>query len=98
MPVRHIILVKFVPGTTEEDKQRWQKEASELVSIPVVQKVEVGKAKLPSPKESGYDNGFILHLDKPEDLDVYQPHPDHQAYRASVKSIVQELLVFDIEI
>ncbi|KII90761.1 hypothetical protein PLICRDRAFT_174129 [Plicaturopsis crispa FD-325 SS-3] len=99
MSVRHIILVKFVPGISEEVKQNWQKLASQLASIPVVRKIELGKIKLPTPVDSVYDNGFIMHFDSAEDLaKVYQPHPDHLAYKTSVKGIVQETFVFDFEI
>ena len=83
----HLFYFKFKEGVSDEEMAGLMKELASLKDeIPVLQDFVVGKNV--APRTHGYQYGQISVFAKPEDLEVYERHPEHQKL---VKKIVPKL-------
>ncbi|KAI8050687.1 stress responsive A/B barrel domain-containing protein [Thamnidium elegans] len=96
MKVIHIVLVKFKPEITEEAKQQTIKDVLALKdTIPEITIASAGKNF--TDRAKGYEYGWVVELEKKEDLPIYANHQSHLDFLSNYKSTFEDILAFDYE-
>jgi hypothetical protein len=99
--IRHIVLFKLREYDSPEKKQ----QAAEAVAgalmklkskIPVIASLEVGINEGKNP--AAWDVALNTAFRSTNDLEVYQVHPDHQAFIAFNKDYSVQKAIIDFEI
>jgi cell division FtsZ-interacting protein ZapD len=98
--IRHAVLLKWKPGTSEEAIQRWVDGCAELPDkIDLVRRYtlgrNVGTSREGMAKESIYSDNFdaavTADFDSYADYQIYAEHPAHKAFIAEcVRPILAE--------
>ena len=78
--IKHIVLWKlkdYAEGASKAENIEKMKAMLEALpgKIPVLRALEVGVNHIPS--EAAWDVALIAEFNSPEDLEVYQKHPEH---------------------
>lgn len=99
--IRHIVLVKFIEGLSNDEIADMWRELQEIApKIKGLSHIYAGKSQSPEQIERGYMHGFTVDLDSWEALAAYQDHPDHKALGArlvaNAKGGLDGILVFDL--
>ena len=63
--------------------------------INVIQDLEWGTNISPEGKADGFTHCFFLTFKSKADLEAYLPHPEHKAFGASLKGLIDKVLVVD---
>lgn len=100
--IRHIVLTKVAPETTEETIAEIHAGLSALTdSLPGARGFTGGPSRSPENLERGYTHAFTIDFCSWADLDGYARHPDHRALGARIvenaEGGLDGLLVLDIE-
>ena len=87
--VKHIVMWKlkdFAEGKSKDENIKFIKaELENLVNlIPQIKFLEVGKNILP---DADYDAVLYSEFESPEDLEIYQNHPEHKKVAAYVSKV-----------
>jgi len=94
MMLHHIVLMKFKPGTSEEDVERL---AAMLDALPdkiiQIQTYEFGRDI--ARTERSYDFALVSGFANLEALKRYQVHPDHQNVVAHIRAICDDIRAVD---
>ena len=97
--IKHIALIKFKEGTTEEQIHEVFDQLMDLSeAVPGVEDYVAGANNSPEASNKGYTHGFVMTFTDAGARDAYLPHPDHEKVKASVLPLVEEVLVFDFEV
>lgn len=97
--IKHVALIKFKEGTTEDQVQKAFDELMDLSeSVPGVEDYVAGPNNSPEGLNKGYTHGFVMTFTDAASRDAYLPHPDHERVKASVLPLVDDVLVFDFEV
>lgn len=101
--IRHIVLTRFRPETTEDTIRAIYDGLAALVDVlPGARDFKGGRSASPEQIERGYQHGFIIDFDSWADLATYADHPDHRALGARIvanaEGGIDGLLVLDIEV
>jgi len=97
MTIHHIVLLKFKPEVTPEQRQSVKDSIRALPSqIPAIQSIVAGDT-LFNHLGHGYDEGVIFLFESVAKLDEYRPHKAHTDYQASSAPYIEDKLIFDIE-
>jgi hypothetical protein len=85
-------------GKTKAENCRYIKERLEALPpiIPQLKKIEVGINF--NPSAMAYDMALYSEFDSPEDLEIYQNHPDHKKVSEYVAKVREERAVVDYTI
>ena len=94
--VKHIVMWKlldFAEGRSKSENIRYIKERLEALkqSIPEIKFLEVGESITPG----GYDAVLYTEFATPEDLAIYQNHPQHLEVSAYVAKVRVDRVVGD---
>ncbi|KAG1748700.1 hypothetical protein EDB19DRAFT_220815 [Suillus lakei] len=82
MTIQHIVLYKFKPEVTPEQRQSVRDCISALPSqIPAIQSLVAGETVF-NPLGHGYDEGVIFLFESIAKLNEYVPHKAHLDYQA----------------
>lgn len=98
--VHHIVMWKFKPETTEEQKPELKKAMHENLAglvgkVPGLLTVEFVEDPIPS---STHDIALVTTLEKAEDIEVYATHPAHVAAADTyVRPYVTDRVCLDYE-
>ncbi|KAI8646157.1 stress responsive A/B barrel domain-containing protein [Parasitella parasitica] len=96
MKVVHIVIVKFKPEITEEVKNAAVEDVLALKdTIPQITTVSAGKNF--TDRGKGYEYGWVVELEKKEDLPAYASHQSHLDFLAKYKPAFEDVLAFDYE-
>lgn len=97
MPLlKHVVLLKFKDDTTEEQIKTVENAFSGLPGkIPVIHAYEWGINNSPENLNKGFTHCFYLTFKSEEDIAIYLPHPDHQAFVALASPFFEDVLVVD---
>jgi len=95
--VKHIVMWKlrdFAEGKTKEENFKFIKESLENLPglIPEIKFIEVGRNL---NADSPFDAVLYSEFDSPEDLEIYQNHPEHKKISAYVSKVRDERIVGD---
>ncbi|KAG1774855.1 hypothetical protein EV702DRAFT_1121463 [Suillus placidus] len=97
MTIHHIVLYKFKPEATPEQRQSVKDSAAALASqIPAIQSLVSGETVF-NPLGHGYDAGVIFLFESVVKLNEYRPHKAHLDYQAFSAPYIEDKLIFDIE-
>ena len=97
--IKHVALIRFKEGTTEEQIQKAFDELMDLSeSVPGVEDYVAGPNNSPEGLNHGYTHGFVMTFTDAAARDAYLSHPEHERVKASVLPSVDDILVFDFEV
>ena len=97
--VKHIALIKFKEGTTEEQIQSIFSSILDITeTIPGIEDYVSGPYASPEGLNQGFTHAFIMTFTDVAARDAYLPHPEHERVKASLTAEVDSLLVFDFEV
>ena len=95
--LRHVVIFKFKDEAREEDVDRLNKSFNALADeIDVVKDFEWGLNNSPENFHQDFTHCYILTFGSEEDRDsIYTPHPQHQAFVASLQPHLEKVFVVD---
>jgi len=94
--LRHVVLFRWKPGTPAEKVREIEDALRALpAKIPQVVAFEWGTDVSVQGFSRGFTHCFLVSFASEADRDTYQVHPDHQAFIALSRPIVEQLLTFD---
>ena len=95
--LRHVVLFKFKDGTSEEDVNKLNESFNALPdAIPVIKDFEWGINDSPEDFHQDFTHCYLITFNSEEDRDsIYTPHPQHQAFVASLGPHLEKVFVVD---
>ena len=95
--LRHVVIFKFNDDSSEEDVNRLNDAFNALAdSIPVIKDFEWGINDSPENFHQDFTHCYLLTFASEEDRDsIYTPHPQHQAFVASLQPHLEKVFVVD---
>ncbi|AXI42647.1 Dabb family protein [Sulfitobacter sp. SK011] len=101
--IRHIVLTKFKPDTTEDEIAGIYAGLSALAEkLPGAQNFTGGRSESPEQIERGYMHGFVIDFDNWAALQNYANDPEHQALGgqlvANATGGIDGILVLDLDV
>jgi hypothetical protein len=95
-PYRHVVLLKFKDTAAPADVKQVEAAFVALkAKIPQVRALEWGTNVSPEGLDQGFTHCFLLTFKSKADLEIYLPHPEHQAFVTLVKPVLEKVLVVD---
>ena len=95
-PYRHVVLFQFKADASPAAIAEVEKSFAALKSkIDVIQDFEWGTNVSPEGKADGFTHCFLLTFKSKADVEVYLPHPEHKKFGASLKGLIDKVLVVD---
>ncbi|SMC19079.1 Stress responsive A/B Barrel Domain [Desulfacinum hydrothermale DSM 13146] len=92
--IKHVVLLKFKPGVTEEDVESLEKGLDALPgAIPEILSYDFGRDIVRS--ERSFDFGLVSSFKDLESLKRYQVHPEHVKVLEIVKRICDQIVAVD---
>jgi len=80
-PVRHIVVFKYKPGTSEDQIRQVSQAFRELKKkIPGIIAFEDGVNNSPEKKNLGFTHVYLLTFEDVAARDAYLPHPEHKKF------------------
>jgi len=97
--VKHIVLLKFKDGTSEEQTAKYFDDLLDLSeSISGIDDYVSGANNSSEQRSQGLTHGFIMTFTDAAARDAYVVHPDHEKFKANSLEIVDNVVVFDFEV
>ncbi len=94
--LRHAVFFKFKDDASPEDIEKVQKAFAALPSkIDSIKGFEAGTNLKPGPYDHGFTHCYLLTFDSEAGRDKYLPHPDHKAFGAMLRPILDKVRVLD---
>ncbi|KAI8393504.1 stress responsive A/B barrel domain-containing protein [Radiomyces spectabilis] len=94
MKLVHIVIVKFKPEVDEATKEKAMEDVLALKNdIPEIKAATAGKTF--TDRSKGFEWGWVVELEKKEDLATYSDHPAHLAYVSKYKPLFADLIALD---
>ena len=89
--IKHVVVLKFKPGVTEDDVQALEKGLDALPgAIPEILSYDFGRDIVRS--ERSFDFGLVSSFKDLEALKRYQVHPEHVKVLELVKRICDQIV------
>jgi hypothetical protein len=101
--IRHIVLTKFNPDTSEDKISEIYAGLSALADkLPGAQNFTGGRSESPEQIERGYMHGFVIDFDSWDALQIYAANEDHKALGgelvANAVGGIDGILVLDLDV
>lgn len=97
--VKHIVLLKFKDGTTEEQTGKFFDDVLDLSeTVPGIDDYVSGTNCSQEGKTLGMTHAFIMTFTDVAARDAYTVHPEHERFKAMALGVVDSVLIFDFEI
>jgi len=95
--LRHVVIFKFKEESSEEEVNKLNEAFNALPkAISVIKDFEWGLNDSPEDFHQGFTHCYMLTFASEEDRDaVYTPHPQHQAFVASLQPHLEKVFVVD---
>ena len=94
--IRHVVCFKFKKEAKPEDIQKVENAFSALKNkIDGILSLEWGKNNSPEGLNKEFTYCFIVTFENAKAREVYLPHPDHKAFVATLKPILDDVFVID---
>ena len=96
--IEHIVLLKFVPETTHEQKEELIRRTILLKNV-IAGIMDIQQGNNFSNRSQGYDMGLTVRFEDRISLERYGPHPAHQDVFSYLKEIgLEKSIIVDFEI
>jgi len=97
--VKHIALIKFKEGTTQDQIDKVFDDLLELSeSIPGIEDYVAGDDFTSEGLNQGFTHGFIMTFQDRSARDAYMTHAEQERVKALVAPFFDAVLVFDFEV
>jgi hypothetical protein len=97
--VKHIVLLKFKEGTTEEQINKFFEDVLDLSeTVSGIDDYVSGANCSTEALTQGLTHGFIMTFADAAARDAYVAHPEHERVKAGMLPLVDNVLVFDFEV
>ena len=97
--IRHILLMKFKTSAKSDQIESMFRQFSELKTlINDIQSIEHGENRNPEKLNKEYTHSALVTFSSALARDQYLIHPDHKKLEAVLLSLLDDLIVFDIEV
>ena len=97
--IRHILLMKFKSSAKSDQIESMFRQFSELKTlINNIQSIEHGENRNPEKLNKEYTHSALVTFSSAMARDQYLTHPDHKKLEAALLSLLDDLIVFDIEV
>lgn len=94
--IRHILLIKFNNQASREKIDELRSLFESMPSkIQGVASVEWGVNDSPEGKNQGYTHSVLMTFDDEAGRQHYLPHPEHDALKAVLIPLLDDIIVFD---
>ena len=94
--IRHVVCFKFKEDADPGKIRKVEREFSALKGkISGIRSLEWGKNNSPEGLNKGFTHCFIVTFENEKARTAYLPHPDHQAFVAILKPILEDVFVID---
>ena len=94
--VKHIALLKFKDGTSNEQIEKVFDEILDLTeTIPGIEDHVAGMNCSPEGLSQGFTHGFVMTFSDAASRDAFLTHPDRQREKAAHMALVDSVVVFD---
>lgn len=94
--IRHVVAFKFKADAKPEAIKKVEADFAALPSkIPVIQKLEWGTNISTENHDKGFTHCWIVTFKNKADRDAYLVHPDHKAFAAELKDVLDDAFVLD---
>ena len=94
--LRHVVLFTFTDDATPAQVDSIVAGFRELPKkIPGIVAFEWGTNNSPEGLAKGHTHCFLVTFRSEKDRDVYIPHPEHQAFVATLKPLLKDVTVVD---
>lgn len=95
--IEHIVLIKFSPNTTQEQKEELIRRTLLLKEkIPGI--IDIQQGFNFSPRSQGYEVGLTVRFQDLDALENYGPHPAHQEIVSYLNQIgLEDSIIVDFE-
>ncbi|HYF36638.1 MAG TPA: Dabb family protein [Prosthecobacter sp.] len=95
-PYRHVVFFKFKDSATPEQVQSIEKAFVELAKkVETVKGFEWGTNVSPEGLNDGFTHCFLVTFADKAGLQTYLPHPEHDAFVAKLKPLLDKVCVVD---
>lgn len=95
-PYRHVVLFQFKASATAEQVAGLEQAFVELSQkIPEVTDFEWGTNVSPEGLAEDFTHCFLVTFKDKSGLEAYLPHPEHQAFVAKLKPLLEKVCVVD---
>ena len=92
--LKHIVFLKFKPGTDEDDIKDIEKGLAGLPArIPEIKRYEFGRDILRS--ERSYDFALLSEFEDPDAMKRYQKHPYHFVVLNKINAVCKDIVAVD---
>lgn len=93
---RHVVCFKFKDGTSAAEIAEIEKAFAALKDrIDTIVAFEWGTTENIEPLNDGFTHCFVVTFADKKGLEVYLPHPAHEAFVARLKPRLDKVFVFD---
>jgi hypothetical protein len=97
--VKHIVLLNFKEGTTEEQIAKFFEDALDLSeTVPGIDDYVSGINCSVGGLNQGLTHGYIMTFSDVTARDAYMAHPEHDKFKAAAIPMVESILIFDFEV
>lgn len=93
---RHVVLFKFKDSATPDQVKSVEDAFRKLsTQVDTITGYEWGTNVSPENKNEGFTHCFLVTFKDKAGLDVYLPHPAHDAFKAVLRPYLDKVLVVD---
>ena len=94
--IQHVVCFKFKDEASREQIKEVENAFSALKKkIPEIDKLEWGTNNSPEGLNKGFTHCFIVTFPNEKAREIYLPHPEHKAFVAILKPILDDVFVID---
>ena len=94
--IQHVVCFKFKDEASQEQIKEVENAFAALKKkIPEIDKLEWGTNNSPEGLNKGFTHCFIVTFPNEKARETYLPHPDHKAFVAILKPILDDVFVID---
>ena len=97
--VKHVALIKFKDGTTQEQIDKVLESILDLTeTIPDIEDYVAGANNSPEGLNDGLTHAFVMTFTDSTSRDAYLKHPEHERLKGEVLPLVERVVIFDFEV
>lgn len=95
-PIRHVVSFKFKKDADPAAIKKVEDAFAALKQkIPFIEKLEWGTNVSPEKHDKGFTHCWIVSFKNAADRDAYLVHPEHKAFGANLKGVIDDVFVLD---